>query len=86
MPYGILSVKFRSTSQDHLPPNPPGIGHFNKSNTHDNASQQRRIEDMAVLKKEANLQPVNGTNVHTILGPESILKESLALKELFVRR
>ena len=35
---------------------------------------------MAVLKKEANLQPVNGTNVHTILGPESTFEGKLSFE------
>ena len=35
---------------------------------------------MAVLKKESNLQPVNGTNVHTILGPESTFEGKLSFE------
>ena len=35
---------------------------------------------MAVLKKESNLQPVNGTNVHTILHPESTFEGKLSFE------
>lgn len=40
----------------------------------------KRSFSMAVLKKESNLQPVNGTNVHTILGPESTFEGKLSFE------